>query len=114
VNSREHRKMLAEFAGEDVLEDAIDEDFENAQQEISSLRTQLAAEKDGRARAVAKLGAELIKARAQLQTTRRDALEEVTSILFLECQPNNGGLFSRMDDEIRALIEAPKTEGDGK
>lgn len=43
---------------------------------------------------------------------RRAALNEALGVVFYHCQPNNGALFSRIDDEIRALIDAPTTEGE--
>lgn len=36
----------------------------------------------------------------------REALEEVTSYLFMACQPGNGDIFSGVDDIIRAALSA--------
>jgi hypothetical protein len=41
-----------------------------------------------------------------LAKARREALEEAISVIFEECQPNNGAIFSRVDDRIRALADA--------
>jgi chromosome segregation ATPase len=48
------------------------------------------------------------EARAALATARAEALEDFIGSLFEECQPNNGDLFSRVDDRIRALASDTK------
>lgn len=96
-------------------------EFLNSSTTVIRLRDELAAEKARADRAVRerdewKDGAairhyqrERDEARAQLARVRAETLADVTSILFLECQPSNGDLFSRVDDQLRAL--ATKTEG---
>lgn len=42
----------------------------------------------------------------------REAIQEAISVLFLECQPNNGDIFSMVDDILRpALAKRPSNEG---
>jgi hypothetical protein len=86
--------------------DLLREELGEREAEIERLK----AEKLETAHRWWKLTEERNEARVAVATARAEALEDFIGILFEECQPNNGDLFSRVDDRIRALASDTKGE----